>query len=230
MRTLVDKDVNKLVFYPPELGCALYLPGLPGGGSKIYDISPYGNIGTITGATWKRLPNGLWCLSFDGTDDKVDLGLNDSLVFGDEFSTVLWVYPEDLAGNESIIHRGWRNPWSLYSDDGQLYEGYTLSNNNYEYLSSGVSLTASKWQQVALTHKLSTGAVNFYLNAARIPKTATHTGSPKVETYHVELGGQSISQLYQGGIALVLYYPNRILTHLEIINHFNREKHLFGVW
>ena len=67
MRTLLDKE--ELVLNPPELGCVLSLSRFPGGGSKIHDRSPYGNHGTITGATWVRLPSGLWCLSFDGSDD-----------------------------------------------------------------------------------------------------------------------------------------------------------------
>ena len=54
MKTRLDKD--ELVFNPPELGCVLYLPGLPGGGSRIHDRSPYANNGTVAGATWRHLP------------------------------------------------------------------------------------------------------------------------------------------------------------------------------
>jgi len=35
---------------------------------------------------------------------------------------------------------------------------------------------------------------------------------------------------YNGKFALPRIYKNRALSHLEIQNHFNREKHLFGVW
>jgi len=66
METLLYSRVDALMFSPPELGCVLYLSGLPNSGSKIHDRSPYGNHGAITGATWQRLPSGLWCLSFDG--------------------------------------------------------------------------------------------------------------------------------------------------------------------
>jgi len=59
--------------YPPcESGCVLYLPGLPGYGSTIWDRSNQDNHGTITGATWTRLPSGLWVLNFDGNDDYVE--------------------------------------------------------------------------------------------------------------------------------------------------------------
>ena len=46
-----------------------YCPGLEGGGTTLWDYSNNGNHGTITGATWVRLPSGLWSLGFV-TDDK----------------------------------------------------------------------------------------------------------------------------------------------------------------
>ena len=89
MKTLVSQ--NSLVFNPPELGCVLFLPGLPWSSSKIHDRSPYGNHGTITGATWKRLPSGLWYLSFDGIDDYVSLGTSASLNLVDDFTMMAWL-------------------------------------------------------------------------------------------------------------------------------------------
>ena len=95
MKTLVDRDI--LVFEPPEPGCVLYLPGLPGGGGKIYDKSSYGNHGTITGAAWKRLPTGLWCLSFDGSDDYVNCGNSESLSIPDAITIKAWVKSSSLV-------------------------------------------------------------------------------------------------------------------------------------
>ena len=88
MRTILD--VDELVFNPPELGCVLYLPGPPGGGNKIFDCSPYGNHGTITGATWEKTVGGLGCLSFDGTDDYVDFGDGLDAVLTSSFSVEMW--------------------------------------------------------------------------------------------------------------------------------------------
>ena len=60
MQGLLERD--KIVLNPPALGTVLFLSGLPGSGNRIYDRSPYGRLGVITGATWKRLPSGLWYL------------------------------------------------------------------------------------------------------------------------------------------------------------------------
>jgi hypothetical protein len=42
-----------------------------------------------------------------------------------------------------------------------------------------------------------------------------------------KIGGNPRS--LDGSVALPRIY-NRVLTALEVQNHFNREKHLFGVW
>ncbi len=77
----------------PPVGCVLHLSGLPGGGNKIYDRSPYGNIGTITGAVWKRLPSGLWYLDYDGSDDKVVIANESNFDFTDTITIIMWVKP-----------------------------------------------------------------------------------------------------------------------------------------
>lgn len=64
-------EARKLLFHPPNLGTVLYLTGLPGHGDTIYDRSPYGYHGTITGAVWTRLLTNSWVLDFDGSDDVV---------------------------------------------------------------------------------------------------------------------------------------------------------------
>ncbi len=82
------KVKRDLIFDPPDIGTVLYLPGLPGGGSKIFDRSPYGNNGTIVGATWARNAQGVWELSF-GTTDEVEtpaLGLTDA----DDYTICEW--------------------------------------------------------------------------------------------------------------------------------------------
>ena len=81
------------LFYPhskPPLGCVLDLKGRPFSGGTILDNSPYGNHGAITGATWERLPSGLWWNKLDDTDDVIDCGTSASLAFTTAFSFVFW--------------------------------------------------------------------------------------------------------------------------------------------
>ena len=203
MALMLERD--RLIYDPPSLGTVLYLPGLPGGGSKIYDRSPYGNIGTITGATWVRTPDGLWCLSFDG-DDHVDCGSGASLA-----TTGTW---------ECWLNRTDRTDTMYICDfrDSGGGAGYILLPLNGDtlaydagtaYVDGSVSdeCTQAVWHHVAV---------------AGIVFTA---GAPLI----IARRGPSAQDWWKGQMALVRFH-NRLLSALEIQNHYNREKHLFGVW
>lgn len=51
----------------------LYLPFREGSGSTAYDQSGQGNNGTISGAVYKKLVDGGYCLDFDGSNDYVGI-------------------------------------------------------------------------------------------------------------------------------------------------------------
>jgi len=80
MGNLLLPPLGKTKVYPPAppANCVLYLSGYPPLGSTIFDRSGNANNGTITGATWKRLPSGLWSIRYDGNDYiNIDVAVND---------------------------------------------------------------------------------------------------------------------------------------------------------
>ncbi len=114
--TIYQKPAQAIGLSTPPIGCVLDLPGLPGAGNKIYDRSPYGNHGTITGAVWKRLPSGLWVLNFDGSDDRVDCGDDPSLSPGlGDWSISVWI-KATVDDNYKVIAGG--GAWNV---TGPLY-------------------------------------------------------------------------------------------------------------
>jgi len=231
MKTLVD--VDKLVFEPPKLGCTLYLPGLPGGNSRIYDRSPYGNYGTITGATWKRLPSGLWFLSFDGTDDYVGCGSNASLK-ALPISVELWFrrLGAGSSGTDSLI-----SP-NLYAGD----KGWSIEiieatpaiqvhgRGGTSTLTLGPStIVDDTWYYVAFA--AAANEQRFYLNGTE-EDSNTLAVPFAYNSFNLTIGAHPLSPAYRFvncDIALPRIY-NYALSALEIQNHFNQEKHLFGVW
>jgi len=229
MKTLLDKE--DLVFNPPEPGCVLYLPGLPGGANKIHDRSPYGHTGTITGATWVRLPSGLWCLSFDGTDDYIAVSANPSLTFNGELTAELWIRPNNVTGDRTFAHGTCSGPyghtWWMESVEGRLL---CSINGQYEYGSFPVAFEIGNWYHVAMTYDKTLAAKNIkgFVNG-RLWTWKDYTGDITNE------GGVKIGETGDGnfdfdGLISLVKINNRPKSTLEIQNHFNREKHLFGVW
>ncbi len=67
-----------------------------GSGDIVVDLSGYGNDGTINGATWTTGKFGP-ALNFDGVDDDVDCGNDESLNITGEITIALWMKPS-VAG------------------------------------------------------------------------------------------------------------------------------------
>ena len=77
----------------PPLGTVLSLQGRGYGTGYALDSSPYGNHGTITGATWERLSGGVWVNSFDGSDDLITIGQAGSLAnIQPPVTFMTWIY------------------------------------------------------------------------------------------------------------------------------------------
>ena len=221
--------MTDLMFKPPALEIPLSLRGLPGGGSKIYDRSQYGNHGTITGAIWEKLPSELWGLSFDGSDDIVTVASADCLNFGDSsFTLLLWVKKTrtygGLIGKYGGVQTGhWGftfvNPTTI-----RFYNGETAAPvaalTNYE----------NKWCHYGLVVNRADDNFYVYQQGEYVDKAAFTTQS-FTNAAAFTVGGYVFSQWdnLQGSIALCSLHK-RVLSALEMKANFNREKHLFGVW
>jgi len=219
------------LFAPPALGTNLWLSGLPGGGSKIQDRSPCAQPGAITGATWKRLPSGLWYLSFDGVDDGVDCGNHSSLNITDRLTVKLWVLPEsqnfanvwvvgkDAAGGRSFAY-GISSSYILWAQHSGANVGSSVG-----------ALTTTRWHQVVYADAADAATFSFYINGVLDRAIASPPAINSSNT-NLWLGKRAYvgaEGYYKGGIALV-EIQRKLWLPIDVQNSFNREKRLFGVW
>ncbi len=218
--------MTNLLFAPPPLGTVLSLTGLPGGGNKVYDSSPYGNNGTITGATWKRLPSGLWCLYFDGNDDFVATGAVPS---GTEQTIKLWLKFDDLSNDQVVISNGTAGDWYNPSD------GWVLFQDNLDRLQfkgeGGISafspihaVVTDTWLHIVI---VSSGGTNSqYENGVLIN---TNSNAIAARSNAVRVGDSAIQSHPMGGHVALPEIHNRAWSALEVANSYSRGKHLLGV-
>ena len=224
-----------IIFSTPAIGCVLDLPALPGGGSKIYDRSPYGNIGTITGATWIRTPGGLWCLSFDGSDDYVNCGKDASLDITSAITIEAWtklgVPLSEQQNDASIIYKHGGSPTKGYYLEQRGWDDTTrfaLFDQDSVFHTRQVSAPNDlNWHHIVGTFNGSSQVL--YLDTVGTAPLSWSGTISAATTKSLMIGGGEAGRYFNGLIALPRIY-NRALSALEIQNHFNREKNLFGVW
>ena len=234
-------ELDKLLFEPPPLGCVLSLTGLPQSGGTIQDRSPYGNNGTITGATWTRLPSGLWVLQFDGTDDYVKVLDHSSLDIINTLTLEAWIKRDVIGAYHGIIAKystgGTQNSFLLAISDGNkpnfrvskdgAYSGATITS-----LFGATNLLANIWYHVVATYQYvadGTSIMKLYLNGVEDGTTSVAVGPIFVTTTDVYLGAYSVPDIFLDGLIGLPRIDNSTLNALGITNHYNQERHLFGV-
>jgi len=233
--------------FQPDSTCVLWLPGQDDPQSAtIRDRSGKGNNGTITGATWVRLGNGLWSLDFDGNDDKItvtDVATVQNIWDGGG-SFVGWINPDSdgQGDNGNIISKvrlATSGGWELRTT-GEAAGKVKI--NFFVYFSSGsgywqcAATVASigVWSHVVVTYNSSATANEaiLYVNGvAQSWSSGARSGTRVTDALTNLLIGdyEDGSRNYDGKQALQRLFKTKILTQPEITNSYNQERNLFGV-
>jgi len=209
--------------------CVLYYPSIH---DDVLDRSGNGNNGTISGAIWRRLHNGLWYLSFDGTDDYVLV--NPIVPDFDEKSTVsmeCWARISTGCGENSYIislpESAAANGIDLrWGSDTIYWDLNTHLDASSVDVTSAVSLNT--WYHLVLTYDGTT--LTGYKNGASIGSHAVTVGTGlKHDSKRFCVGAlHSTSYEITGFVGLPRIYSEALVA-TKIQGNFNRERHLFGV-
>lgn len=143
-----------------------------GAGLNAYDISGYGNTGTLTnGPTWS---NGLYgpALSFDGTDDEVNAGNASILQILSSLSVSAWVYATAFPNGDDNnfftksqdINRAIKFSATVDNTVQQIY--FSVSNDGTTTIRryTATTITANVWYHVVGVYDATALTLDIYLN------------------------------------------------------------------
>lgn len=222
-------------FAPPSASSVLYLPGLPGQGSTILDYSGQGNDGSITGASWRQLPSGLWYPDFDGVDNKVVVTSASSLNFSEaeSFGIKAWINTPDGSGQRVVnkIDTAW---YYLFIGISANKISFRISDAvNSPLVESTTSIADGIWHQVWGVRDVGADELRIYIDGAsdQTPTTDTTTGSFTLGgTADLGIGAKAsdAANPYEGGIALTEIVRG-LPSAAFIASSYAEERHLFGV-
>jgi hypothetical protein len=232
-------DLNNL--YSPDnaysQSCVLDLasPKYNPHSTTIFDKSGKNNHGTITGATWERLPSGQPVLSFDGTDDEVTCGDNASL-YPARLTVMCWMNIIAFGGAASylpVIHKqahvNWSAPYEDYSIRYNPPADIIFSSSNADHTSvddmiySGAVI--NQWYFVVGTHDGSNSIL--YVDTV-LRHSSVNVGDLHQGAFPLYIGHNALLGNFGNFKVALVRVLNTALSATQIAGTFNQERHLFN--
>jgi surface protein len=198
----------------------------PASGNTWRDLSVSGNNGTLTNNPG-FYDNGGGGIVFDGTDDFVNLGNQQSLQFTDNFSSFCWIYKnvnqyqKGLVGNASYNNGGWQ--MSLANNFDKFV---VIFNSNAEQgLSSNSTLNAKQWYHCGFTFL--DGVLKIYIDGVFDSQSTGRTITTNTNNFVIGKGAQGGWGAFNGNISSVQVY-DRALSDSEVLQNYNAMKDRFA--
>lgn len=159
------------------------------GGANVYDLSGYGNHGSMGQADqstkWTNTSRGK-ALDFDGTDDYVDVGDVPVLEPSDAISISAWVYVNGTTNRKdevAVVRRvGPSNPWYSYvlkitANNSDLSPSFSVNvGGTLTDAHAAQNLSGSTWYHLLGTWS-SGDTLKFYIDGVLDGESGTATGS-----------------------------------------------------
>jgi prepilin-type N-terminal cleavage/methylation domain-containing protein len=234
-KTNISKMANDGGFEPTlyEVGSDLFIPsphsGLvgywsfdEGTGTIAYDLSGYGNNGTLNNFNFNETSG--WttgkigsALNFDGVDDYSRISDSNSLDVSSSFTFSVWVYTTNSGILQTILSKDGvgsdtTGAYNLYirSDLSVFYE---TNNINGVYTTANV-VSLNRWYYITVTFDNNISPkLKIYVNGQKLQEG--NPSAPYILTTDLLIGRRGIDSFFQGLIDEVRIY-NRALSDSEI--------------
>ena len=218
------QELGKFVAYRDAV---LIFPFIEGRGTKLHDFSRHRNHGTIHGATWTQGKFGK-ALSFDGIDDYVDCGNDESLDITDAITIAAWVKPVVGDVSKTILGKvSFRTGYMMYQAEGKRYQVYLGNGSDWVAWGGTYSFVDNKWTHIAFTASMTDSKLRLYVDG--VQHDSFDISSPWISSKNpFKIGkGEYGTGSFNGTIDEVRIY-NRALSEEEIkclyLNSFKKPK------
>jgi len=176
---------------PPVTGAAAAYGFSEGSGTTTADNSGNGNTGTLSGATWSSLGQTGDALSFNGSNNRVNVANSASFSITSAMTIEAWVYPTALTSWRTVMmkERSGGLVYALYAHDGAAPAVYIRIGSTDIGLAGNSALPLNSWSHLAATYD---GAnLRLYVNGVQVASKAK-TGSIATSTTAFRIGGNAV--------------------------------------
>jgi hypothetical protein len=168
-------------------------------------------------------------LSFDGSNEKIEIQDNSSLDITSEISLEAWVYATKSNGIQNVICKSSNTQNNAYifprTNNGWTQCTFYLNINGWKQLAASWP-SRNQWHHTIGVY--GGGYQRIYINGQQSAITS-RTGSISTNSNPLTLGVQpGYSEWFGGSISNARVY-NRALTATEVLQNYNATRHRFGV-
>ena len=197
-----------------------------GEGIDIHDESGYGNHGTFHGNPTPVFPDGVYsgttALQFDGVDDYVDCGNDESLDITNEITISAWVKPVlDSDFRAIVAHDMWYH-WGMRKESNNKVYCHMRYSDGSRCTSLYIPTLTAEWQHIAFTWDKTVASNNAkaYKNGVLVDIETCGVGLDlHASRYDLNIGANHNSEHFNGTIDEVRIY-NRALSAAEIRKYY----------
>lgn len=167
-----------------------------------------------------------WAIAFDGVDDYVTCGNDQTLNLTGSLAISACIKPESFGhgGWGRIVDKGnGSEGYSFYVDAASSAIKYVIYGGN-TVSSSPQAIELNKWQHVAVVYDQSSGTVTFYIDGKEAGTTNYPTPPSDSSNSPLVIGirGYDLNRAFDGVLDNVRLY-NRALNADEVSNLFNKD-------
>tara|TARA_Y100000310_G_scaffold334162_1_gene413251 strand:- start:1609 stop:2472 length:864 start_codon:yes stop_codon:yes gene_type:complete len=218
--------IQELQRIPGLIG--LWIPN-KGGGDTLNDLSGRNTHGDLSGPSWVS-ENGIWVLSYDGTDDYVQVDTFPNLGIQD-ITYIFWLNHAGAAGERAFFSRNWRY-FAINANKASILWTFTGDDGRWD---SPAMVTTNAWFHIAMTYNPTSTLNNpaMWINGDSITLTETATPTGATDDYSAAPinfgrrdGGDDLH--FQGKMGDIAIF-NRPLTNAEIRNYYEQTRVLYKI-
>jgi glucose/arabinose dehydrogenase len=192
-----------------------------GSGTFLTDRSGTGNNGTLTnGPTWNASGKYGKALSFDGTNDYVNIPDSNSLDLTTGMTLEAWIKPTVSTGYRDIVFKTQpsHEAYAMYVTNGSSRPTGHVNIGGEKTAQGTAQVSTTTWTHLATTYDGT--ALKLFVNGVQVSSTAV-TGNIPVTNLPLTLGGDTVWPEWFKGLMDDVRIYNRPLSATEIQSDMN---------
>jgi hypothetical protein len=205
------------------------IPGLAGG-SKLYDIAGLSHGTLVNGPTWLSRSGGFGSLSFDGTNDYINISSVCSKVNTTEGTLTFWI------ADPSVINANFRAVINIRNDGSNEIDVFRFDNTSgirFSYSAGGVAkqifatpsvlVQNNTWYHCTFIWSLSRNEVKLFINGKQTGSTLTSLGTFSGTPSTAYIANDQFNEYYAGRLDAVTLYK-RAFSDSEVLLFYYESK------